>query len=399
MLQDIDEEMEKRGLEALIAFSDSTYNNPEFYYLVGAHIPRGGVYLKKVFEPPILIVNSIDLIEAKKGSVKNVKAFNDYEYEKFLKSYGVEKAFSIFLQKLLKLHKISGKVSLTGRSDISKALKIVKELEKAGCQIAIEDSPTLLESLMETKSEKEIEKIKAASRKTEKILQKTIDFISNLKRFGNRLLYKGKKAAVGSVKSYVKKLLTEENLTLTEDFILAVGVKSAQPHYLGESKDALTLNKPIILDLFPQEPSGYFTDITRTIVVGKASRKIKEMHKTVLEAQEKAVEKIEEGIEAKEVMNVVCNFFEEKGYLTVRGSSKIENGFLHSLGHGVGLTIGERPFISLFSKDKLKKGSVFTIEPGLYNLKIGGVRIEDVFTLNFKAKLEPLTNLNKDLEV
>ncbi|MBS7655964.1 aminopeptidase P family protein [Candidatus Bathyarchaeota archaeon] len=399
MLQNIDEEMEKRELNALIVFSNSSYNNPEFHYLVGAHIPRGGVYLKKIFEPPILIVNSIDLIKAKEGNVKNIKTFNDYNYEKFLKVYGVKKAFPIFLQETLKTHKVSGKIILAGRIEASKALKVVEALKKSGYQIFIEDSPTLLESLMETKSEKEVEKIKIVSRKTEKVMEKTIDFISSLKRFGNRLFYKGKKATVGNVKSYVKQLLTEENLALTEEFILAVGIKSAYPHYLGESKDVLTLNKPIVFDLFPQELGGYFTDITRTIVVGKASKKIKEMYKTVLEAQEKAIEKIEEGVEAKEVMNNVCSFFEEKGYLTVRSSSKIENGFLHSLGHGVGLTIGEHPFLSLFSEDKLKRGSVFTIEPGLYNLKIGGVRVEDVFALNFEAKLESLTNLSKDLEV
>jgi len=399
MLENIDEEMEKRGLNALIVFDDSTYNNPEFYYLVGAHIPRGGVYLKKIFEPPTLIVNSIDLIKAKEGNVKNVKSFNDYNYEEFLKNYGVENAFPIFLQEILKAHKVSGKITLAGRIEASKTLKIIEALKKAGCQIVIEDSPTLLESLMETKNGKEIEKIKNVSRKTEKVMEKTIEFISSLKHFGNRLFYKGEKATVGSVKKYVKQLLTEEDLVLTEDFILAVGVKSAQPHYSGENRDVLTLNKPIVFDLFPQEPGGYFTDITRTIVVGKASRKIKEMHKTVLEAQEKAVEKIEEGVEAREIMNIVCSFFEEKGYSTVRSSSKIESGFLHSLGHGVGLTIGERPFLSLFSKDKLKRGNVFTIEPGLYNLKIGGVRVEDVFAFNFKAKLEPLTNLSKDIEV
>jgi Xaa-Pro aminopeptidase len=398
MLQNIDEEMEKRKLEAVLAFSDSTYNNPEFYYLVGTLIPRGGIYLKKIFEVPILIVNSIDLIEAKKGNVKNVKTFNDYGYEEILKQYEGNEAFPIFLQKILKEHKVSGKIILAGRNEISKTLRVIEMLKDFGYQIVSEKSPTLLESLMETKSEEEIKKIKIVSRKVEKIMGETINFISNLKRFNNYLLYKGKKVTVKDVKNYVKQLLINEGLVLNEDFILAVGVKSSQPHYLGENKDLLILNKPIVFDLFPQL-NGYFTDITRTIVVGKASKKVKEMHQIVLEAQERAAEKIEEGIEGREVMNAVCDFFEKKGYLTIKSSFKIKEGFIHSLGHGIGLTIGERPFLSIFSKDKIKRGNVFTIEPGLYNPKFGGVRIEDVFFFNFKAKLESLTKLNKNLEV
>ena len=201
------------------------------------------------------------------------------------------------------------------------------------------------------------------------------------------------------VKNYVKQLLNEEGLILSEDFILAVGVKSAQPHYLGEPQDFLALNKPIVFDLFPRESHGYFTDVTRTIVVGKASKKVKAMYQTVLEAQEKAIEKIEEGVKGKEVMNFVCDFLEKKGYLTVKTSFKIKEGFIHSLGHGIGLTIGEHPFLSLYSEDEIKKGNVFTIEPGLYDLKTGGIRVEDVYIINFKAKIEPLTKLNKNLEV
>ncbi|MEM3606199.1 MAG: hypothetical protein QXE30_00885, partial [Candidatus Bathyarchaeia archaeon] len=115
MLQDIDKEMEKRGLEAVVAFADSTYSNHEFHYLVGTSIPRGGVYLKKLFEPPLLIVNSIDLIEAKKGNVKNIKTFSDYKYEEILKSHGAEKAFLIFLKKILEEHKVSGRIILAGK--------------------------------------------------------------------------------------------------------------------------------------------------------------------------------------------------------------------------------------------------------------------------------------------
>jgi Xaa-Pro aminopeptidase len=101
-------------------------------------------------------------------------------------------------------------------------------------------------------------------------------------------------------------------------------------------------------------------------------------------------------------MMKTCEIFENHGWPTarqlVKGNKEARvRGFVHGLGHGVGLTIGERPYLSLFGKDVLKKGSVVTIEPGLYDPRIGGVRIEDIVVVGSPG--ENLTPLPKDMEI
>jgi len=102
-------------------------------------------------------------------------------------------------------------------------------------------------------------------------------------------------------------------------------------------------------------------------------------------------------------MNCACEIFERRGFKTIRATLKGDRkaarvGFIHSLGHGVGLTIGERPYPSLFSDDILRKNQVVTLEPGLYKPRVGGVRIEDTVLVKGR-RVENLTPLDKELEI
>jgi Xaa-Pro aminopeptidase len=103
------------------------------------------------------------------------------------------------------------------------------------------------------------------------------------------------------------------------------------------------------------------------------------------------------------MMNSACDLFERDGFKTIRAVLKGDRdaakvGFIHSLGHGVGLTIGERPYLSLFSDERLRKNQIVTVEPGLYEPGVGGVRIEDTVVVK-KWSVDNLTPLEKDLEI
>jgi Xaa-Pro aminopeptidase len=165
-------------------------------------------------------------------------------------------------------------------------------------------------------------------------------------------------------------------------------------------EDLIKTNEPIVFDLFPRGTEGYWFDLTRTFSVGKPNKKILKMYELVKEAQLLALESLKEGIMAKEIMELVCDFFEKNGYSTPRTRQLVHKrkGFLHSLGHGIGLTIGEKPFLSLSSNDKLKRGSVFTIEPGLYDPRVGGVRLEDVVIMESKG-IRNLTWIDREIEI
>ena len=177
--------------------------------------------------------------------------------------------------------------------------------------------------------------------------------------------------------------------------IVACGEQGCDPHQKG--RGPLLANKPIIIDIFPfHNQYGYFGDITRTVVKGEASQKVKALYKTVLEAQEIALKKIKHGAKGDEIHSSVQRFFSSNGYETGLQEGFIQ-GFFHGTGHGVGLEIHEAPRISQ-QNDILQSGQVVTVEPGLYYRGIGGVRIEDTVVVR-SNDCENLTSFPKILEI
>jgi Xaa-Pro aminopeptidase len=144
------------------------------------------------------------------------------------------------------------------------------------------------------------------------------------------------------------------------------------PHLTGSG--LVTANSAIVFDIFPQSvTSRYHADLSRTVLRGDASSELSEMYAAVQEAQNLAFELLRPGISGAEVHFAVTDYFEQSGFHTDLESGQ---GFIHSVGHGLGLDVHELPFLSKRG-GLLKKGSVVTIEPGLYYSGIGGVRLED----------------------
>jgi Xaa-Pro dipeptidase len=121
--------------------------------------------------------------------------------------------------------------------------------------------------------------------------------------------------------------------------------------------------------------------MTRTIVVGKPSSRQAEIYEMVKQAQEKASEAVRSKAKAKETDEIARKVIEDAGY---------GKYFVHGLGHGVGLQVHEPPTLNQESKDELEVGNVLTIEPGIYIVGFGGLRIEDTFLVH-KSKGERLT--------
>ena len=159
----------------------------------------------------------------------------------------------------------------------------------------------------------------------------------------------------------------------------------------------------MVFDIFPQAQTGYWFDLTRSFVIGRADAKAKKLFETVSEAQNVSLDFVREGVSGEAAMLEACRVIERAGYRTVRevfeGRSKsISSGFNHSLGHGVGLTIGERPYLSFLSKDPLRSGQVVTVEPGIYSPRFGGVRIEDTVAITGKG-IDNLASVDKEFEL
>lgn len=214
----------------------------------------------------------------------------------------------------------------------------------------------LLTDLRAVKDEFEIEQI----RKAASIADKAFEHILSYVKPGVTEL------SVGLELEFYMKKLGASGLSFSS--IVASGVRSALPHGVASDKiiedgDFLTLDFGCIYN-------GYCSDMTRTLVVGKASEKQKEIYNIVLEAQEKALEHIKSGVKGMACDTVARDIIKSYGYGEYFG---------HGLGHGVGLEIHENPYLSFrFPDHVLELNSVVTNEPGIYIPEFGGVRIEDL---------------------
>lgn len=402
MISDIDSEMEKKNLRSIIVYGDATVGNPDLRYVVGCSLPRGGIYLKRRSQDPTLIVSNIDVGSARQGRIRNIKTYTDYGFERISARYDRDEARAKLYEKLIRDNGLEGPMIVAGRNDTASALLLIDKLRNRGLKIVGEKSPTVLETARETKDRAEVEKLKQIGKETTRVVERTRRFLSRCRIRGSNILLNSKPLTVGMVKKTIARLLSEEHLIDPEDTIFAVGKKSSDPHYGGEDNDLVRTSEPIVFDIFPAEPDGYWHDCTRTYTFAPPSRRLKAMFDSVLDAQNEALDSIREQVPGFEVMNKVCDLFEKRGYPTVRLLSKGNRdarvrGFIHGLGHGVGLTIGERPYLSLYSKELLRKNSVVTVEPGLYDPRIGGVRIEDIVVVGNPS--ENLTTLSKDIEL
>lgn len=169
------------------------------------------------------------------------------------------------------------------------------------------------------------------------------------------------------------------------DPIVASGKQGALPHARAGLKK-IRSGELVTLDM-GCTVKGYSSDLTRTIAVGKVSRKGREVYQVVLDAQLQAIRAARPGLPAKELDGVA------RRAITAAGYGKY---FSHSLGHGLGLHVHEHPRISALSREQLQAGSVITIEPGVYIPGFGGVRIEDDIVLR-KNGCRVLTAAPKEL--
>ncbi|RME55306.1 aminopeptidase P family protein [Candidatus Woesearchaeota archaeon] len=264
---------------------------------------------------------------------------------------------------------------------------LVKKIENMGVNVELVD---YVFPERRTKSKKEINQIKLVQKINEKAMQTAIDIISCSKISSNYLYYKGKKLTSEMVRSEVEKVYIENDLISYTQPIIACGKLSALPHETG--RGYVKPNLPIVLDFFPcSRINGYYSDMTRTVVRGKASKKIKEMYDAVRSVQVYALKNLKPGVNIKDFTLELRKMFKKYGFNT---NLKKSEGFIHSLGHGVGLDVHEQPMGDVC----LRQGDVYTVEPGLYYKNVGGVRLEDIVVVT-SSGVKNLTSFPYILEI
>jgi Xaa-Pro aminopeptidase len=248
----------------------------------------------------------------------------------------------------------------------------------------------------EFKRADEVKKISAALMMAEVGLAEGIQALKSAKigRDG-RLLYHSAPLTSEKLRGVIDTAILQAG-GLAGRTIVAGGRQACDPHEPGHGP--LRANEPIILDVFPRsQKTGYFGDISRTVVRGRASDAARRVYDTVVRAQEVAFARLRPAVKAVEVHEAVRSFFESEGYKTVTKRGRMQ-GFFHGTGHGLGMEIHEAPRIGVTSHDVLAAGQVVTVEPGLYYPGVGGVRLEDVAALTPQGARN-LTKFEKVLEV
>jgi Xaa-Pro aminopeptidase len=403
MFDAFDDEMRRRGLDTVLVMGESTLGNPELAYVTGTLIPRGGIFLKRIGQRPLLVVSNIDVGSAKRGRIKNVRTYTDYGYEKLVKLHGREQGYIKFLDAILRSLRTRADIGIYSRNEFSHLLSVTDSLRRLGYRVAGETDASLIESLRETKDPEEIDRIREVGTRAARVVERMLELLRKCTVSSGKLRLKHRVLTVGMVKSRINLLLAEQDLMAPEGTVFAVGPSSADPHQMGIASEPIRAGAPIVFDLFPVGTDGYWFDLTRTYVVGKPLSKVKKMLDAVREVQTRVLDSMGEGTQASKMMSLACDLFERRQFKTIRAVLRGDKdatrvGFIHSLGHGVGLTIGERPQLSLFSDETLRRGHVVTVEPGLYEPGLGGVRIEDTIVIT-KRGIDNLTPLEKEFRI
>lgn len=247
------------------------------------------------------------------------------------------------------------------------------------------------------KSAEEIKKISAALMMAEVGLAEGIQALKS-SRIGRkrRLMYHSAPLTAEKLRSIINTAIIQAGGLATHT-IVASGRQGCDPHERGHGP--LRANEPIVLDVFPRSQlTGYFGDITRTVVKGRASEGLRKLYHTVERAQELGFENIRNKARGKLVHQAVLDFFTREGYKTGKVNGHMQ-GFFHGTGHGVGLEIHECPRLGITSTDTLQTGHVVTVEPGLYYPELGGgVRLEDIALITGNGA-KNLTKFEKVLEI
>jgi Xaa-Pro aminopeptidase len=395
---DLDSILAEKGAEALLLYSDS-YRDANMYYLTKFLAPDPFIFLKRVDADPIIVVSQMECPRAQKQSIiKTVKSHLDYYnyYLEILKNAKDPQLGALkFGAKIVEKELGAGTKICVPHNFPVKAADVLREEG-----LTIKPMFGVVEKARETKDRQEVDEIKAVQAVIEEVTTEAIELIANSDVDSNgTLLIKGEPLTVSRIKSFFGQKLLENGCLPEEDIIVACGTKSSNPHYVGEPEDKLKANQPIILDIYPRSiQKRYWTDMTRTIVKGRASDKLKKMFDAVFEARNASLDAIQAGAMGSHVYDVCCNVLEKAGYETTRGGKKITKGMPHSLGHGVGLQIHESPRMSELYMSPLKAHSIVTVEPGLYDPQIGGVRLEDIIEVT-KSGYNNLTKMEIKLEI
>ena len=406
MKKDLDTLMQQRNLDALLVLGSAENNPPMYYFTGGGHVSHA-VLIKKRGEDPVLFCNDMERDEAAKSGLA-IRLFSEYPFkELFRQANGdITKMNAIRLKLMLwDLGLVDKRIGVYGHVEFSGTFAVLTELQRIlpdTVFVGESSADSVFLRAMETKDEAEVERIRKMGAITTEVVGLTASYLTSCEVRDDEVLRKedGSPLTIGDLKAKINLWLAERGAVPSEGYIFAIGADAGVPHSQGNPEDLLRLGQTIVYDIYPQEQGGgYFFDFTRTWSLGYATPEAQEMYDQVYDVYNKVVENMDLNVPFKEYQKLTCDEFEKYGHATPADGTPPKEGYVHSLGHGVGINIHERPFSGVMSGDdeRLAPGVVITVEPGLYYPSKGmGFRIEDTYWVRPDGKMELLAEYPYD---
>ena len=367
----------------LVAPSEGDSN---MLYAVGFFVPDPFIFFQHK-KKKYVVMSDLELDRAKRqATVDQVLSLSDYQRK--LRRAGRPTTMIGILELLFRERNIR---SLTVPANFSALL--ADQLRDKGFNLEITPDPFFPER--EIKRAHEVRHIAESLQVAKLGLDAGIRMLKKTKAGPDGYLY------LNSSKLTSETLKTAVNTTimaqgwLPSHTIISSGNQCVDPHHEGTGP--IKANTSIIFDIFPRsQKNGYFGDLSRTVVRGRASDKLKKIYATVQAGQRIGFDLIRDGLNGKEVHQKILDLFAREGFPTGQIKGRMQ-GFFHGTGHGLGLDIHEAPRIAPVDAT-LRAGHVVTVEPGLYYLGVGGVRLEDVVLVTDKGN-KNLTDCPQFLEI
>ncbi len=351
---------------------DADSENSDQRYLSGFDAPDPYVTLYDG-EVHLLFARGLEYGRAvREARADTVQRSSDFDYREKVEEYGSEAARYRVLADFLDSYDVSD-VAVPPRFPVATADGLREH--DVGVAVDVEETVT---SIRAVKTGPEIDHVRTAQRANEAAMAAAEELLADAEVVDGELRHGGEPLTSERVKEEIEVTLLRHGCALDET-IVACGADAASPHERGSGP--LAPDQPIIVDIFPRDKAThYHADMTRTFCVGEPDETVREWYDLTERAYEAALAAVEPGATGGTVHDAVCDVYEDAGMATLRADETTETGFIHSTGHGVGLDVHELPHVST-DGGELEPGHVITIEPGLYDPEVGGVRLEDLIVV------------------
>lgn len=339
-----------------------------------------------------VIVSSLERARVVALGGVEVHALEEFGYDEILLG-GAERSAAI-LEVMARACRSLELESATVPADFP--IELADRLRAAGLELAVDRA--LFEARRRVKSERELAGIRRAQAAAEAGMRAAAELLCRAEPDGDGLRAGGEPLTCERVKEAIRDAVARAGATAGDDLIVAHGAQSASGHEMGSGP--IQAEEPVVIDLWPRDlESACFADMTRTFVVGTAPDELRRYHELTREALARSLAAVRSGAAGREIHRISCQPYEQAGLptqLSKKPGEVLEEGYFHSLGHGVGLEVHEAPLLGR-APGELVAGDVITLEPGCYRPGFGGCRLEDLVLVT-EDGAEVLTDFPYDLE-